>query len=190
MGQFTSRSSGAVEERKHELEGFSEQLSRNLEASATAMMERFRSAMASERDANLAEGRGALAAEFASALDGYRLERDAHDKAWAENVERMGQEAADKYRDRLDAACDSWIVSSVRRLNEHGQNVIELLMRSADQALRESCARLFDGLSEMIRDRGASSATAAGVPGFAPPPRSEGPDAPAPHNEATRGASA
>jgi hypothetical protein len=190
LGQFTSRSHSAVEERKQELEGFSDQLSRNLDTSATAMMERFRSEMASQRDANLAEGRAALAAEFASALDGYRLERDAHDKAWAENLDRMGHEAAEKYRDRLDAACDSWVVSSVRRLNEHGQNVIESLMRSADQSLRESCARLFEGLSEMIRDRGASGASAASVPGFTPPPRSEGPDASAPHNETTRGATA
>ena len=188
VGQFTSRSHGAVEERKQELQGFTEQLVRNLDSSATALVENFQAQMVSQRDANVAEGRRELAAEFASALDGYRLERDAHDKAWAESLDRVSGEAVEKYQGRLEAACDSWMVSSVRRLNEHGQNVIESLMRSADQALRDSCSKVFDGLSEMMRDRATN---AAGVAGFAPPPGRDAGDTPAPHNQATsKGANA
>ncbi len=188
VGQFTSRSHSAVEERKQELQGFTEQLVRNLDSSAAALVENFQAQMVSQRDASVAEGRSALAAEFASALDGYRLERDAHDKAWAENLDRVSGEAAEKHQGRLEAACDSWMVSSVRRLNEHGQNVIESLMRSADQALRDSCAKVFDGLSEMMRDRATN---AAGVAGFAPPPGRDSGDTPAPHNLATsKGANA
>jgi hypothetical protein len=185
LGQFASRSHEALEERKHELQGYSDQLVRNLDGSAMELMARFQAEMAAQRDANLAEGRTALAAEFASALEGYRLERDAHDKAWADNLDRVGRETAEKYQDRLDAAGDSWIVSSVRRLNEHGQNVIESLMRSADQALRDSCAKLFEGLSEIIRDRAGSSTNAASVAGFAPPPNVESGEASSPHNQAS-----
>ena len=188
VGQFTSRSHSAVEERKQELQGFTEQLVRNLDSSATALVENFQAQMVSQRDANVAEGRRELAAEFASALDGYRLERDAHDKAWAESLDRVSGEAVEKYQGRLEAACDSWMVSSVRRLNEHGQNVIESLMRSADQALRDSCSKVFDGLSEMMRDRATN---AAGVAGFAPPPGRDAGDTSAPHNQATsKGANA
>ncbi len=181
LGQFTSRSHEALEARKQELRGFSDELVRDLDGSAKGLVDRLRGQMAEERDANLVEGRAALAAEFATALESYRLERDAHDKTWAENLDRMGSDAAGKYQDRLDAAGDSWIVSSVRRLNEHGQNVIESLMRSADQALRDSCAKLFDGLSEMIRDRAMGSMNAGNVPGFAPPPNREPGDATASH---------
>ncbi len=188
VGQFTSRSHSAVEERKQELQGFTEQLVRNLDSSATALVENFQAQMVSQRNANVAEGRRELAAEFASALDGYRLERDAHDKAWAESLDRVSGEAVEKYQGRLEAACDSWMVSSVRRLNEHGQNVIESLMRSADQALRDSCSKVFDGLSEMMRDRATN---AAGVAGFAPPPGRDAGDTSAPHNQATsKGANA
>ena len=190
IGQFTTRSHGALKERKQELQGFSDQLYRGLDANAKALVDGYQSQMVSHRDANLAEGRTALAAEFASALEGYRLERDAHDKAWAENLDRVGHEVSEKYQDRLNAACDQWIVSSVRRLNEHGQNVIESLARSADQALRDSCAKLFDGLSEMMRERGASSTTAAGVPGFTAPPNRDSGDAPVPHNQSAQGAKA
>jgi hypothetical protein len=181
IGQFTSRSHGALEERKQELQNHSEQVVRNLDSTATELVGRFQAQMASQRDASVTEGRSALAAEFASALEGYRLERDAHDKVWAENLDRVSGEATEKYQGRLDAASDSWTVSSVRRLNEHGQNVIESLMRSADQALRESCAKVFDGLSEMMRER---ITNAAGVAGFVPPSGREGGDLPTPHNQA------
>jgi len=188
VGQFASRSHSAIEERKQELQGFTDQLVRNLDASATALVDRFQAQMVSQRDASVAEGRSALAAEFASALEGYRAERDAHDKAWSESLNRVSGEAAAKYQDRLDAACDSWIVSSVRRLNEHGQNVIESLMRSADQALRDSCSKVFDGLSEMMRDR---TTNAAGVAGFAAPPNRDSGETPGPHNLASsKGANA
>ena len=73
----------------------------------------------------------------------------------------------------------------MRRLNEHGQNVIESLMRSADQALRDSCARLFEGLSEIIRERAGSSTNAASVAGFTPPSNHEPGDASSPHNQAS-----
>jgi hypothetical protein len=190
LGQFTSRSHEALEGRRQELQGFSDHLMHELDGNAKAMIERYRAQMAEQRDANLAEGRTALAAEFATALESYRLERDAHDKTWAENLDRMGSEAAGRYQDRLDAAGDSWIVSSVRRLNEHGQNVIESLMRSADQALRDSCAKLFDGLSEMIRDRAPQNTNAASVAGFAPPPSHDPSDASAQHNQSSHGANA
>jgi hypothetical protein len=65
----------------------------------------------------------------------------------------------------------------VRRLNEHGQNVIESLMRSADQTLRDSFAKIFDGMSEMLRER--IPATASGA--FAQPPNRETGEQPSPH---------
>ena len=100
-------------------------------------------------------------------------------------MHRLSEEAAAKHQDRLQTASDSWIVSSVRRLNEHGQDAIESLMRSADQSLRDSCAKLFQGLSETLRERPASSSSPVG---FAPAHEIE--SAPAPHNELANGANA
>ncbi|MBZ5696745.1 MAG: hypothetical protein LAN36_15470 [Acidobacteriia bacterium] len=178
--QFATRSRGALEERQRELEGFAEQLLRNIEANSGALVERFQAQMASQIQANVAEGRSALAAECASALEGYRAERELQHKEWAASLERANEAAVVRYQDRLETASDSWMVSSVRRLNEHGQNVIESLMRSADQALRDSCSKVFEGLSEMLRDR---TTNAAGTVGFTPAPAREAGETPAPHNQ-------
>lgn len=137
-----------------------------LEVSAGDSVARFQSLMESQVGTSLEQARAALAAELASAVDGYRAERDAHHKEWADNFDRLSGDAIDKYEERLQTACDSWMVSSVRKLSEHGQNVIESMLRSADLALRESCSKVFDGLAEILRERSASAAGASGTTGF------------------------
>ena len=112
-------------------------------------------------------------------MDGYRAERAAHEQQWTAKLNELGEEAEGKYRERLDNASDSWSVSSVRRLNEHGQNVIESLMRSADQALRDSFAKIFDGMSGMLRER--TPVNASGAAGFAPSPNREPSEQPSQH---------
>lgn len=178
---FTAASRSTLHERATELERSTQMMLRNLETTARTSIDRFHAQMASQLESSIADGREALTSEFASTLEGYRAEREAHQRDWVGSLEQLSGEAAGKYQERLDTMCDSWMVSSVRRLNEHGQNTIESLMRSADQALRDSCAKVFDGLGEILRDRAAN---AAGVAGFAPPPpgRDSG-DQPTPRSE-------
>jgi len=182
LESFTSASRSALHDRAEELERSAQLLLRNLETTARTSIDRFHAQMASQLEASIAEGRGALATEFASALEGYHAEREVHQQKWAVSLEQLSSEAAGKYQERLETMCDSWMVSSVRRLNEHGQNVIESLMRSADQGLRDSCVKVFDGLGAMLRDRAAN---AAGVAGFAAPPNLEGEEQSTPRNDAS-----
>jgi hypothetical protein len=180
--QFTATSGNALHARTQEFEQSSQQLLRNLESAAGTSVEYFHAQMASELAARTTEGRAALAAEFESALSSYRAERDSHQKVWLATLEQMSGDVANQFQERLQTTGDSWVLSSVRRLNEHGQNAVESLMRSADQSLRDSCAKLFDGLSEMLRDRATN---AAGVSGFTPTPSREVAESkPTPRNEA------
>jgi hypothetical protein len=174
---FTTATRGAFEERAVEFERSTQYILRNLEATARDSVDRFQSQINSQLESGIAESRSSIAAELASALALFRTERDAHQREWAANLEQISSEAAGKHLDRLDTMGDSWVVSSVRRLNEHGQNVIESLMRSADQSVRDSCAMLFDSLGQILRDRTAAPASRATS---APSPNSVAPDQPLP----------
>jgi len=173
------RSRAAVQERTQEFEKTSTELLQNLEANAQSSIDEFHSQFGAHFESRIAQGRSALASEFSTAMDGYRAERAAHEQQWTAKLNELGEEAEGKYRERLDNASDSWSVSSVRRLNEHGQNVIESLMRSADQALRDSFAKIFDGMSGMLRER--TPVNASGAAGFAPSPNREPSEQPSQH---------
>jgi hypothetical protein len=176
-GRFTARTSGTVREQTEQLEKSAASLLRNFDTSAESSLARFCQQMQAHLETSVAEGRSALSGEFNSSLAAYRFERETHEKEWAGNLERLSGEAVSRYQERINTAGDSCVVSSVRRLNEHSQHGLESLMRSADQALRESCAKLFDGLAEILRERSGSGEFLGRSPGAgreaaeaAPPP--------------------
>ncbi len=183
---FSAASRSTLAERERALGAVATQLLQNLEANAQASIEQLRTQMASQLERSITEGRSALAAEFASALNAHRAEREDHERSWADDLQRMSDETVARHQQRLENASDSWVVSSVRRLNEHGQSAIESLMHSADETVRESCAKLFQGLSQMLRERPAHRSAPLGFP-----PDSECAEpAPPSHSESVTGANA
>ncbi len=182
MRQFAETGRAALAERASDLETLAGKALAGIEISAGTLVEQFHGKMAAEADSSMACGRSALAAAFAEAMNEHRAERDAHEKSWAETLEQLSGEASGRYQEHLQTAADSWVVSSVRRLSEHGQNATESLLRSADQALRDSFAKIFDGLSEMLRDRAAK---ASGIGAFIPvASREAAAEPPPPHSDA------
>jgi hypothetical protein len=181
--QFAAATSTTRRERAEEFDHATQELLHQLEVNAFSSVERFRSQMATQWESSVGEGRAALGAEFASALEGFRTERNAHQNEWSAQLERVSGEAAGKFQDRLQTTADSWVMASVRRLNEHGQNGIESLLRSADQALRDSCSKVFDGLAQMLRERATNVAGAGNVAGFTQTAGRDTPESPNPRKE-------
>jgi hypothetical protein len=182
--QFLSDSRATLEQRQQDLKQFASELLLNLETGAGASIDRFHAQMASELESSVTEGRRFLSAEFASTLDGYRTERETYHADWLRKLDHASDEAAGKYQERLQKASDSWVDSSVSELDVHGRDAIETLVRSADQAVRDSCSKLFEGFSELLRQRVGSPPGGSGVPG------GESSETPPPPNESSLGASA
>jgi hypothetical protein len=180
--QFMQTAQDTVRGRTEDLDRSAQQVLSRFEANAAISLEQLQVQMSSQLENSIRESRAALSTEFATALEGYRAERDLHLQNWASDLDRLSGEAIGTYQERLQTACDSWIVASVRRLSEHGQNVIESMLRSADQALRDSCSKVFEGLAEVLRERSVSAA-GAGVAGFAPPPPNRDVESSGPRNE-------
>lgn len=155
--QFQQTAHNAFQERVLDLERSAQQVLGNLSVSAEASLHQLRTQMASQVESSIAEGRGALAAEFVSLRAEFAAERESLHQQWVQTLGQLSSDAAAKHQERLETASDSWMVSSVRRLNEHGQNTIESLMRLTDQSVRESCAKVFESFAEMMRNRTASA---------------------------------
>jgi hypothetical protein len=180
--QFTINSRAILAERQQEFGHFTAGAIENLERNASASIDRFRTQMASHVETFVGEGRNALASEFASMVEGFRADREAYKNEWAAGLDQLSAEAAAKHQERLQATSDSWVVSSVRRLNEHGQSAVESLIRSADKSLRDSCSKVFEDLAEMLR-RTTSLADAVSL--VQPPGYDSGPATP--HQQSASG---
>ncbi|HEY0704407.1 MAG TPA: hypothetical protein VGD60_16660 [Candidatus Acidoferrales bacterium] len=180
--EFRAATAGIQRERTEEFEHKTQDLLHKLDVNAWSSMESFRARMAEQLESATSDGRGALRAEFTSALENFQAERETHKQLWAEHLERLSGEATGHYQEKLQTAGDAWVTSSVRRLNEHGQNGIESLLKSADQSLRDSFAKVFEGLSEMLRDRSANAAGIGNAAGFGQIPNRENSEGGTPRN--------
>jgi len=168
IGDFTENSRTTLRERAQELADAANQVLQNFESESAGSLQNLQSQVAAQVESGAAEGRRALAADSASALEAYRSNAAAHQAELSAGLDRMAADATEKYKERLETTGDTWMISSVRRINEHGQNVIESLMRSADQSLRDSCSKFFEGLAASLRERSPFSS------GFKPIPEGAG----------------
>ena len=180
--EFEAATSGIQRQRAEEFDHSTQELLHKLDVNAWTSVEGFRARMAEQLETAVAEGRGALQSEFASTLENYRTERDAHKQQWVEHLERLSGDATGKYQEKLQTSSDAWVSSSMRRLNEHGQNGIESLLRTADQALRDSFAKVFEGLSEMLRDRSVGASGVGSASGFGQMSNRDSGEGPGPRN--------
>jgi hypothetical protein len=155
--QFHQTTRSALQERVQDLERSAQQVLGNLTVSAEAALNELRAQMALQIESTVSEGRGVLASEFASLRDQFAAERESLRQEWLQSLGQLGSEAVAKHQERLEGASDSWVVSSVRRLNEHGQDTMNSLTRLTDQSLRESCSKLFENLAQMTRNREANA---------------------------------
>ncbi|HXA56014.1 MAG TPA: hypothetical protein VNU84_01175 [Candidatus Acidoferrum sp.] len=167
--QFTQASQSAVEQKKQEIENLASQVQASFESNSASAIENLRQQTSSHLESTMNDARAVLAAEIAAALETHRAERDAHAQRWTENLNTIADQAAAQCNDRIQTATDAWTVASVRRLNEHGQNVIESLMRSADQSLRDSVSKIFEGLATTLRDHAMNASSAGASSAFGAP---------------------
>jgi len=151
--QFRYTSWHTVQESERQLRQLAGEFGSSLAAASGTAQDQFRELLKTETAAGIGHGRSVLETEIASLFDEVRARRDAEQKIWVENLERLSEEVTARQRERLQTSTDAWIDSSVRRLNEHGQDAIEALKRSAEQALRDSWSKVLEGIAEALRDR-------------------------------------
>lgn len=159
--QFSQASQASLDAKRQELEDYTRQVHAAFEEESASAIRGVRDEAGTHLQSAVASARATLAAESAAAIDAHRSQYAAHAQEWSEKLNRAAEDAIAQGAGRIQAAADTGTVAAVRHLNEHGQNVIESLMRSADQALRDSASKMFEGLAAALREQGATPSAAA-----------------------------
>src|ERR1700687_2404928 len=106
-------------------------------------------------------------------LESWRQERDAQHRDWINALEQLGALALDQHQNRLANVFNSWMATRVATLSENSQHVLDQLARAAEQRLRDTCAQVFAGLGDTLRQRmlGLSADIAPSAPPAAGSPK-------------------
>jgi hypothetical protein len=131
--------------------------------------------LAAEISEGLTRAQRELEMSLQPILQCWRDEREQLQREWAQNLGELGRRALDEQRDHLGNVANSMLVTTVASLSERSQNVLDQVAQAAEQRMRESCARVFAGLGEALRQRllGLSGEIAPKQDGPAAPPTGE-----------------
>lgn len=159
--EFNQASQASLDAKRQELENFTRQVHAAFENESAVAAQAMRDHAVSHLQSAVAEARATLVAESAAAIDAHRLQYTAEAQEWSERLNRVAEDAIAQGAGRIQTAADTSTVAAVRRLNDHGQNVIESLMRSADQALRDSASKMFESLAVALREQSSNAVSNA-----------------------------
>jgi hypothetical protein len=83
----------------------------------------------------------------------WRAQYEEHQRDWLARLERLTNESLEEYRGRLENVSNPWLVASAATLTKHSEAVLQALGKTAEARLRETCAEVFAGVGETLRQR-------------------------------------
>jgi ribosome recycling factor len=156
---------------RRELEGFNEEVRRSADgarqqlnatrtefaqqttAEQEAFLRRFQSSMGGALDAGVAEAQKKVSEGFGPLLDSWKAMTLAHQQEMREIYNQMGEQATEQYKSRLENVSNQWMLATIASLDNRSREMISRIAATAEEKLRETCGRVFDGVGESLRER-------------------------------------
>ena len=127
----------------------------------------FRESLASDRQQAITLGRHDLAFLTESSLDDLREGVRAQQAQLTQAVAASGDQGINDYRKRLESASNSWLLTTVSKLDQQSQHLIDSIAQAAQERLRVACAQVFAEFGENLRERILGTAAPPGAKGAA-----------------------
>jgi hypothetical protein len=178
--RLVTQSSAAQEHFSARLHSQAAEAQEKLDEAARQTAAHFRVEIEEQSDESLRVARQKLDAHSAALTEAWRATQAAEIERDVQKVQselaRLGNQAVDDYKLRLENNSNTWLLASVTKLNQNSQNLIEQLAAASAERIRAACAGVFAGIGESLRHMAAAPAEPNAAPSDDPSPK---PDAPA-----------
>jgi vacuolar-type H+-ATPase subunit E/Vma4 len=122
-------------------------------AEQEAFLRRFQSSMSGALDAGVAEAQKKVSEGFGPLLESWKAMTIAHQQEMRGIYDKMGEQAAEQYKGRLDNVSNQWMLATVASLDNRSREMISRIAANAELKLREACGQVFEGVGESLRER-------------------------------------
>jgi hypothetical protein len=156
---------------RHELDGFSQEAGRVLEELRAGMntvraelaervtaeqeefLRRFQAAVGGTVETEVAEVQKRVQEGFGPLLEAWKSMTESHQQEMAKTYKQMGEHAAEHYKNRLENVSNQWMLATVASLDHQSRDLIAGIAANAEEKLRQTCALVFAGIGESMRER-------------------------------------
>jgi hypothetical protein len=133
------------------------------EGDAQKLAAEFRAALKLQVQDELGGARKELLAQLGSAREELRQESQVQHHKLIEGVAGLNDEAIEDYKRRLEAASNSWLLTTVAKLSQQSDEHVQALTKAAEERLRAACTEVFSGVGDALR-RGLLDVNALNLP--------------------------
>ncbi len=168
---FNTKANSAVEQNAARIEAHTVQVRTKLEGDARMLVGEFQRVLAQQTQQGLAQGKQELSSQIDLAKDNLRVEAQSLDRQLRSALQSFGTHAMDEYKQRLENASNSWLLTTVTKLNQQSEALINQLAESTEKKLRSTCSTVIAELGETLRQRMAGLFVPAAPQPIPGPPR-------------------
>ena len=153
MRDFHAKTGAALGKLAAQAEEQAAQTSARIEAAAQHLAVDFGSSITQYAQQALGIARQELTSQANAASDSLRAEADAREKHLREALASASDQGIESYKQRLESAANSWLLTTVSKLNQDSQQQLGALTRAAETRLRDTCKQVFANVGEALRQQ-------------------------------------
>jgi hypothetical protein len=116
-------------------------------------LRRFQEGMSGAMDAGVTEANQRVQAGFEPLLESWKAMTGEQQREMQTIYSRIGEEAAEHYRERLDNVSNQWMLATVTSFDHQSRDSVTRIAASAEEKLRETCTKVFADIGDALRDR-------------------------------------
>ncbi|MGH9680557.1 MAG: hypothetical protein ACRD4Y_11465, partial [Candidatus Acidiferrales bacterium] len=153
LDAFASRAETAFEQAAAGMEAHTAQVRSKMEKTTNALAAEYQQNLAQHTEQALAKTKDDLAMHVEQAKDALRAETRSIDQEFRSAVQSISASAMDEHKQRLENASNSWLLTTVTKLNQQSESLIDQLAASTEKRLKTVCGNVFAEMGETLRQR-------------------------------------
>jgi hypothetical protein len=161
---YASKTKTAFDQSAAYLEAHTTQVRSKLESDARGFAAEFQRALSQHAQQALAIGKQELGIQVDQAKDALLMETQALERQFQAALNSHGTAAMDEHKQRLDNASNSWLLTTVSKLNQQSESLIEEMADTTEKRLKSVCGNVFSEMGENLRQRFAGLASPFAAP--------------------------
>lgn len=149
---------------RQELGGYNEELKRStaqeraelaqqVNSEQEVFLKRFHESLGGVLQTRIAEAQKTVTDGFAPLLDQWKTVTDAHQQEIKLAYGRIGEQAAEQHKTRLEGVSNQWLLATVASLDHQSREMIAGVAAAAEEKLRAACTQVFEGVGDSLRQR-------------------------------------
>lgn len=150
---FEAEAQKSVSESRAHLEAARADLTQQVTSEQESFLHRFQNAMSGAMEAGVAEANEKVQVGFGPLLDAWKSMTDAQQAEMRRLYARVGEQAAESFRGRLENVSNQWMLATVASLDHQSREVVSGIAATAEEKLRDTCTRVFSDIGESLRER-------------------------------------